>query len=138
HTINFGSVGTVTNMTRDFSYFLFDTKVALRYDVDAVIDVLRCTDEEMRADAGYAHDILAPLEIAGGEAFGDTTFIIRSRLKPRPLRQWGLGRAFLRRLNRNMAAADIQMAVLALPPHVTSPERPYGNGHAAASTVVRP
>jgi len=137
HTINFGSVGTVTNMTRDFSYFLFDTKVALRYDVDAVIDVLRRTDEEMRADARYAHDILAPLEIAGVEAFGDTTFIIRSRLKTRPIRQWDLGRAFLRRLKRNMAAANIEMAVPALPAHVTFTGRPHGNGHAAASTVVR-
>lgn len=134
HTINFGSVGTVTNMTRDFSYFVFDTKIALRYDVDEVVDVLRQTGEEMRADEKFKRDILEPLEIAGVETFGDTTFIVRSRIKTRPIRQWDVGREFQRRLKRNLQARDIEMATPGLPAHVTVGG--HDHGHAAAMAIT--
>jgi moderate conductance mechanosensitive channel len=118
HTVNFGSVGMVTNMTRDFSYFLSDVKVAYRYDVDDVIAVLHATDEEVRKDERFKYDILEPIEIAGVEMFADTTFVIRSRIKTRPIRQWDVGREFNRRLKLNLEAKGIQQAVPGLPAHV--------------------
>ncbi|HWA51121.1 MAG TPA: mechanosensitive ion channel domain-containing protein [Dongiaceae bacterium] len=137
HTINFGSVGTVTNMTRDFSYFIFDTKIALRYDVDEVMEVLRQTGEEMRADDKFKRDILEPLEIAGVETFGDTTFIVRSRIKTRPIRQWDVGREFQRRLKRNLQARDIEMATPGLPAHVTVGSHDHGQVAAVAIAARR-
>jgi moderate conductance mechanosensitive channel len=137
HTINFGSVGTVTNMTRDFSYFIFDTKIALRYDVDEVMDVLRQTGEEMRADDKFKRDILEPLEIAGVETFGDTTFIVRSRIKTRPIRQWDVGREFQRRLKRNLQGRDIEMATPGLPAHVTVGSHDHGQAAAVAVAARR-
>ena len=118
HTINFGSVGTITNMTRDFSFYLCDVKVAYRYDVDQVIKALKEADEELRKDEMFRHDILAPIEIAGVEGFNDTTYLIRSRIKTRPIRQWDVGRAFLRRLKLKFEEKDIQLSVPALPANV--------------------
>jgi small conductance mechanosensitive channel len=137
HTINFGSVGTVTNMTRDFSYFVFDTKIALRYDVDDVVEALRQTGEEMRADEKFKRDILEPLEIAGVETFGDTTFIVRSRIKTRPIRQWDVGREFQRRLKRNLQGRDIEMATPGLPAHVTVGSHDHGQAAAVAIAARR-
>jgi small conductance mechanosensitive channel len=122
HTINFGSVGVITNMTRDFSYYVCDVKVAYRYEVDDVIAALRETDEELRKDKQFEHDILAPIEIAGIETFADTTFIVRSRIKTRPIRQWDVGREFNRRLKRKLQQKDIQMAVPGLPAYVVVSE----------------
>jgi small conductance mechanosensitive channel len=88
----------------------------------------------MRADDRFKRDILEPLEIAGVETFGDTTFIVRSRIKTRPIRQWDVGREFQRRLKRNLQARDIEMATPGLPAHVTIGG--HGNGHAAAVAVA--
>ena len=137
HTINFGSVGVITNMTRDFSYYLFDVKVAYRYDIDEVIQVIKATDEEVRKDPVLKHDILEPIEIAGVEGFADTTFVIRSRIKTRPIRQWDVGRAFLRLLKRKFDEKDIQLAVPGLPAYVVVSEGQNRDQVAAAVAVRR-
>ena len=137
HTINFGSVGVITNMTRDFSYYLCDVKVAYRYGVDEIIAVLRETDEELRRDPALKGDILAPIEIAGVESFADTTFIIRSRIKTRPIRQWDVGRAFRRRLKLKFEEKDIQLAVPGLPAYVVVSDTAGKKSHVAAAIGTR-
>ena len=116
HTMNFGTIASITNMTRDFSYYVIDTKVSYRYDPDEIAAVLRQTDEELRADAKFKHDILAPIEIMGLETFADTSFIVRARLRTRPMRQWDVGREFNRRLKHAMDSHGILLDVPGAPP----------------------
>jgi small conductance mechanosensitive channel len=122
HTMNFGNIATISNMTRDYSYYVVDTKVSYRYDPDEIAAVLRETDEELRADAKFKHDVMAPIEIMGLESFADTSFIVRARLRTRPIRQWDVGREFNRRLKHNMDRHGILMDVPGAPPF-SSPER---------------
>lgn len=122
HTINFGTIATISNMTRDYSFYVIDTKVSYRYDPDDVAAVLRRTDEEMRDDPKFKHDVLAPIEIMGLESFADTSFIVRSRVRTRPLRQWDVGREFNKRLKQNMDRAGILLDVPGAPPFA-APER---------------
>jgi small-conductance mechanosensitive channel len=136
HTINFGSVGVITNMTRDYGYYVCDVKVAYRYEVDAVIAALRETDEALRKDKAFRNDILEPIEIAGVETFADTTFIVRSRIKTRPIRQWDVGREFLKRLKLKFDEKDIQLAVPGLPAYVVVSEGGK-MGQAAAAVATR-
>ncbi len=119
HTINFGSVAIVTNMTRDFSYYVVDVKVSYQYDPNHVMEVLRQTDEEMRADPQFKHDILDPIEVLGLDTFADTAFIVRSRIRTRPIRQWDVGREFNRRLKHNLEQRGIVQAVQGAPPFVS-------------------
>jgi small-conductance mechanosensitive channel len=137
HTINFGSVVTITNMTRDFSYYLCDVKVAYRYDVDQVIKALKDVDEDLRKDDAFRHDILAPIEIAGVESFADTTYIVRSRVKTRPIRQWDVGREFRRRLKLKFEERDIQLAVPALPANVVVSDAAGKQARVAAAIGTR-
>ena len=48
HTIPFSSVGTVTNMTKDYSYYLLDIGVDYRQDPDQVMEVCKSIVDEMR------------------------------------------------------------------------------------------
>jgi small conductance mechanosensitive channel len=112
-------------------------KVANRYDVDEIIAVLRETDEELRRDPAFKGDILAPIEIAGVETFADTTFVIRARIKTRPIRQWDVGRAFRRRLKLKFEAKDIQLAVPGLPAYVVVSEGAPKKGRIAAAVGSR-
>ena len=115
-------IATISNMTRDYSYYVVDTKVSYRYDPDEIAAVLRETDEELRADAKFKHDVMAPIEIMGLESFADTSFIVRARLRTRPIRQWDVGREFNRRLKHNMDRHGILMDVPGAPPFAL-PER---------------
>ena len=122
HTVNFGSVAIVTNMTREFAYHVADIKVSYQYDPDDVMDVLRQTGEELRAEPAFQHYILQPIEIMGLESFADTSFIVRARLRTRPIKQWDVGREFNRRLKHNLERRGIVQAVPGAPAFAASPQ----------------
>ena len=115
HYVRNGEIGVVTNMTKDYSRYVFDVGVAYRENVDEVIEVIRAVDEGMRADPGYRDDILEPVEVLGLDRFADSAVIVRARTKTRPMQQWRVGREFNRRLKQEFDARGIEIPF----PHVT-------------------
>lgn len=109
HFVRNGSIGVVTNMTREYSRYVFDIGVAYREDVDEVIAVVREVDEELRADPAFADAILEPIEILGLDRFADSAVIIKARTKTQPIRQWAIGREFNRRLKIAFDRRGIEM-----------------------------
>ncbi len=98
HTIPYSAIETVTNMTKDFSFWVFDIGVAYREDVDQVMQVLRDIDGQLRKEWPYRRLILEPLDIAGLDRFADSAVMIKARIKTRPGEQWRIGREFNRRM----------------------------------------
>jgi small conductance mechanosensitive channel len=115
HYVRNGEITVVTNMTKEFSRYVFDVGVAYREDVDEVIAVLKQIDEEMRKDPQYGPDILEPLEVLGLDRFSDSAIIIRVRTKTKPSRQWAVGREFNRRMKKKFDELGIEIPF----PHVT-------------------
>jgi len=109
HTIPFSSVDTVLNMTKDFSYALFEIGVAYREDIDAITPVLEEIGAEMQAEAAFADKILAPIEVLGLDRFDDSAVIIKARIKTEPLQQWAIGREFNRRMKRRFDELGIEI-----------------------------
>ena len=100
HYVRNGQINIVTNMTKEFSRYVFDIGVAYREDVDEVIRVIREVDEDMRRDPEYTETILEPIEILGLDRFADSAVIVRARTKTKPIMQWAVGREFNRRLKQ--------------------------------------
>lgn len=115
HYVRNGEITVVTNMTKEYSRYVFDVGVAYRENVDEVIAVLLQIDEEMRRDETFGKDILEPLEILGLERFADSAVIIRVRTRTRPGRQWAVGREFNRRMKKRFDKLGIEIPF----PHVT-------------------
>ncbi len=115
HYVRNGMIDVVTNMTKDYSRYVFDIGVAYREDVDEVIRVIRQVDEELRSDPEFAPDILEPIEILGLDQFAESAVIIKARTKTRPVRQWTVGREFNRRLKKRFDEKNIEIPF----PHVT-------------------
>jgi small-conductance mechanosensitive channel len=109
HFIRNGKIDVVTNMTKDYSNYVFDIGVAYREDVDEVIRVLKGIDEEMRQDADFKSDILAPLEVMGLDSFGDSAIVIKARTKTKPIQQWRIGREFNRRIKKKFDEVGIEI-----------------------------
>ena len=109
HTIPFSAITTVSNLTEDFSYYVFDVSIAYREDVDAVIDLLRQIGSELREDKKIGPLLLDNIEIFGVDAFGDSAVVIKGRLKTLPIQQWSVGRAFNRLLKIRFDEAGIEI-----------------------------
>jgi len=115
HYVPNGSIDTVTNMTKEYSRYVFEVGVAYREDIDEVIEVMKEVDEELRNDPHYQDDILEPLEVFGLDQFADSALIIKARTTTKPIKQWTIGREFNRRLKKKFDEKNIEIPF----PHVT-------------------
>ena len=115
HFVPNGQIDSVTNMTKEYSRYVFDIGVAYREDVDEVIHVIKEVDEELRNDSAYKDDILEPLEVLGLDQFADSAIIIKARTTTKPIKQWYVAREFNRRLKKKFDEKDIEIPF----PHIT-------------------
>lgn len=109
HVVPNGIVDRVKNMTKGYSYYVFDIGVAYREDVDRVMAVLVDIAAELQADPQYASDILAPLEMLGVDRFDDSAVVIRCRIKTLPIQQWRIGREMNRRIKKTFDTKGIEI-----------------------------
>jgi moderate conductance mechanosensitive channel len=109
HVFPNGEITSLSNMTHDFSYYLFDIGVAYKEDTDKVVEVLKQIDEEIRSESEFNEAILEPLEILGVDAFADSAVIIKARIKTVPIKQWFIGREMNRRIKKRFDELDIEI-----------------------------
>jgi small conductance mechanosensitive channel len=109
HYVRNGQIDTVTNMTKDYSRYVFNIGVAYREDVDEVMEVIKRIDEELRNDPEFKDDILQPLEVMGLDQFADSAVIIKARTTTKPIKQWKIGREFNRRLKKKFDELGIEI-----------------------------
>lgn len=109
HIIPFSAVNMVSNMTKDFAFAVFDVGVAYQEDTDKVVEVLKATAEEMRAEDRWAAVIREPLEILGVDRFADSAVVIKVRFRTNPGSQWSVSREFNRRYKKAFDAAGIEI-----------------------------
>lgn len=109
HTVPYSEIGAIQNLTKDFSFAVFDIGVAYREDIDAVIAVMIQVAEEQHADPAFADLILEPMEVLGLDQFGDSAVIVKARIKTRPLKQWAVKRDYNRRLKRRFDTEGIEI-----------------------------
>jgi len=98
HFIPNGVIDTVTNMTKDYSRYLFEIGITYSQDVDRALEVMKEVDASLREDPEFGREIIEPLEIQGLDRFADSSVIIRARTMTRPGKQWWVAREFNRRL----------------------------------------
>ncbi len=115
HFIPNGTIDVVTNMTKDYSRYVFNIGVAYREDVDEVMQVIKEVDEDLRKDEAFGPDIIEPIEILGLDEFADSAVIIKARTTTKPVKQWRVAREFNRRLKKRFDEENIEIPF----PHVT-------------------
>ena len=109
HTVPFSAVDTVTNLTKEFSYYVFEIGIAYDEDTDHVTKVLRDIGSEMERNTEFGPFIIEPLEVLGVDQFADSAVIIKARFKTLPIKQWAVGREFNRRMKRRFDELGIEI-----------------------------
>lgn len=115
HYIPNGQINLVKNMTKEFSYYVFDIGVAYREDTDNVIGLLKEVDQEIRGLEEYKKLILEPLEVLGVDQFADSAVVIKARIKTEPIKQWFVGRKFNALMKKKFDQNKVEIPF----PHVT-------------------
>lgn len=109
HVFPNGAITTLSNMTHEYSYYLFNIGVAYKEDTDRVIQVINQLADELMKEDKYKLLILAPLEVMGVDKFGDSAVTILARFKTLPIQQWNVGREMNRRIKKKFDELGIEM-----------------------------
>lgn len=127
HIFPNGSVNQLSNMTKNFSYYVIDLGVAYKESVDRVMQVLHEIGEGLLHDPGYKTKILGPLEILGVDDFAASAVIIKLRIKTVPLDQWSVGRELRRRIKNTFDDAGIELPFPHLSVYFGEASKPFAH-----------
>jgi small conductance mechanosensitive channel len=119
-----GSITTLANMSKDFSFYVINLAVSYDEDPDQVMGVLRALGAELQADPKFQHDILAPIEILGVDNFLESHVLVKARIKTLPLKQWSVGRELRRRIKLRFDQEGIAFPSQRVKLHVTHGDPP--------------
>jgi small conductance mechanosensitive channel len=109
HIFSNGNIQSLANLTREYSYYVFNVSVAYNEDPARVTQVLKELGDQLMAEEPYHSAILAPLELMGVDKLGDFAVVIKARFKTQPSEQWLVGREMNARILKRFGEAKIDM-----------------------------
>jgi len=124
HIFPNGNIKSLSNMTREFSFYVITVSVTYQQDSDQVVAILKEIGDQLMKEEPYRTVILAPLEVMGVDQLGAYAVQIKVRFKTLPNQQWSVGREMNRRIQLRFNQAQIevpfptQTVQLALSPEV--------------------
>ena len=108
HTIPFGEITMVTNLSREFGVAMMDIGVAYREDYDEVVEILSEIGREIYDEDEWKAQIITPLEVMGLQNLADSAVEIRVKFQTKPMMQWKV-REFLKRVKKAFDARGIEI-----------------------------
>ena len=109
HIFPNGIIQGLSNLTREYSYYVFNLSIAYTDDIDHVVTVLKGIGEELGQEEPYRAAVLAPIEVLGVDKLADSGAVIKARFKTVPNQQWIVGREMNRRIIKRFEEAKIGM-----------------------------
>ena len=98
HIFPNGTISTLSNLTNEWSAYVFDIGIAYKENTDHIIEIMKEVGRILREDIKFGKYMLEEPEIFGVDKFGDSAVVIKGRIRTKPIRQWEVGREYLRRI----------------------------------------
>ncbi len=92
-----GTVTSLANLSKQYSYAIVDLKVAYTENLERAIGTLREVGDSMQRDPAWASLVVAPLEVVGIDSLTDTAANLRIKFKTLPLSQGKVANELRRR-----------------------------------------
>jgi small conductance mechanosensitive channel len=107
HVIANGSINTLSNLTREYSYYVFETTLAHGSDADRALAIIASIGNELYNDEKFRQLMLSPIEVMGVDSLADRGVVIKARIKTLPSKQAQVGRELNRRVRVKLTAEGI-------------------------------
>jgi len=115
HIFPNGMINTLSNLSHEWSAWVFELGVAYKENTDAVVALIQEVGADLRVDADFKNLIIEELEVFGVDKFADSAVVIKGRIKTKPLKQWIVGREFNRRIKQAFDQQGVEIPF----PHTT-------------------
>lgn len=148
HTVPYGQLGAVTNLSRDFATIKFN----LRFEPNTDIELVRKTAKQLGLAMQEDHpelagEIMQPLKLQGVAEVVDNAVVLRFKFTARPVKPSWVQREYLKRMVRAFDEKGVKFATGATlvlqsttSPSLTAPTDPSAaaeaSARAAATTVA--
>ena len=129
-----GAITNLTNKTTDYSMAVIDVGVAYRENLQEALNVMESVARELASETTWSTRILAEPEVFGVETLGDSSVILRLRLKVLPGEQWSIRREYLHRIKQRFDELGIEIPY----PHLTLYAGQDKDGKARAFRIEAP
>src|SRR5215469_227509 len=104
-----GSIQSLSNLTREFSYYVFTLGISYQNNSDQAVRILTELGDSLASEDPYRSLILAPLEILGVDQLTNSSVVVKARFKTLPSQQWTVGREMNRRIKQRFGEAQIDL-----------------------------
>ena len=109
HIFPNGTINTLSNVTKEWSAYVFDIGVAYKEDTDRVVELMKEVGGKLREDPRYGPLMIDDVEVFGVDDFADSAVMIKGRIRTLPIKQWEVGREFRRRLKQAFDRAGVEI-----------------------------
>lgn len=130
HVFPYSEAQVVHNMTKTFSYYVFNLQISYSSEIDEALGIMRSVGGELQADPEFADRILEPIEVVGVDQLGDSGVVLKARIKTLPLHQWAVGREYNRRIKLAFDRAGIEIPFPHMKVVLPEGQRPEVAAHA--------
>ncbi|MFK7746129.1 MAG: mechanosensitive ion channel family protein [Roseobacter sp.] len=120
HTIPYGEIATIANMSRDWVVMRVEFRVPFDVDTEEFRKKIKGLGKTLAEDPELGPKFLEPLKSAGVVGIEEAAMIIRCKFTARPGDQWELRRIVYEELRRLFAREGITVAVRQV--HVRAPD----------------
>ena len=124
HSVPNGSIGVVSNYTRDFALVNVPVRVSYGEDLERVKDITETVGRDMLADERFGGLIIEPPELRAVESVGDDGVKVMVSTRTRPGARWEVSAELRRRLADAFLREGIRVPFASVPPE--APEEPSG------------
>jgi small-conductance mechanosensitive channel len=122
HTIPYGQLGAVTNLSRDFATIKFNLRFDPRTDVETVRKTTKQIGLAMQDDnPELAAEIMQPLKLQGIAEVVDNALVLRFKFTARPVKPSWVQREYLKRMVQEFAEKGIVFAIGSVFLHTVPP-----------------
>ena len=146
HTIPFGSMGTLTNFSRDYIITKLTIRVRFDANIDKIRKIIKKINQELSMDDEIGPVLLSKIKSQGIKEMDDSAMIIRVKFKTIPGQQFVVRREVFQRIQKKFKENGIDFAhrnvTVYLPPEI--PQEPdkhresiLGAGAAATASILQ-
>lgn len=114
HVFPYSEAQVIHNLTRGFSFYVVNLSISYSSDIGKALDLMKQVGDDIQNDPAFKDMVIEPIEIAGVDQLADSGVVLKARIKTQPIKQWTVGREYLKRIKLAFDAAGIEIPF----PHV--------------------